>query len=143
MAASIARTFVRVEVAPELLPCPACRAVTRAQPILEGVEVVHCGRCGKLLRRRRALTAEQRAQSLALRWAAAQLESDPGVLMVSRRRKSRGGPDELQAMGKLVAADQLRQWARTIHKRPPLREAGPLTDMRGQRAAETGDKVSG
>jgi hypothetical protein len=43
-------------------------------------------------------------------------------MMTSRRRKLRGDPAELHAMGKLAAAEQLYEWARTIHKRPPLRE---------------------
>jgi hypothetical protein len=90
--------------------------------VLEEMEVVYCQYCGKLLRRRPTLTAEQRAQALALRWAAAQLERDRDVVMTSRRRKARGDPAELHAMGKLAAADQLYEWARTIHKRPPLTE---------------------
>jgi hypothetical protein len=28
----------------------------------------------------------------------------------------------MHAMGKLAAAEQLYEWARTIHKRPPLTE---------------------
>src|SRR6266699_2844958 len=109
-----------MQVAPELLPCPTCRVPTRAPVVLERMESVRCQRCGKLLRHRRALTAEQRAQALALRWAAAELERDRDVLTVLRRRKPRGEPGELHAMGKLAAADQLRDWARTIHKRPRL-----------------------
>jgi hypothetical protein len=89
--------------------------------VLEGIEVVRCQHCGKLLRRRRALTREQRAQALALRWAAAEIERDREV-MTSRRRKPRGDPAELHAMGKLAAAEQLYEWARTIHKRPPISE---------------------
>lgn len=85
--------------------------------------MVRCEGCGKLLRRRPALTPELRAQALALRWAAAQLESDPAVEVVRRRRKSRGDPDELYSMGKLAAANKLREWARTIHKRPAINEA--------------------
>jgi len=87
------------------------------------METVRCDRCGKLLRHRRALTAEQRAQALALRWAAAELERDRDVLIAHRRRKSRRATSvELHAMGKLVAADQMYEWARIIHKRPPLTE---------------------
>jgi hypothetical protein len=111
-------------VAPELLPCPDCRQPTRAPVVREGMEVVRCQHCGKLLRRRRALTREQRAQALALRWAAAEFEKDREVVMTSRRRKLRGDPAELHAMGKLAAAEQLYEWARTIHKRPPLTETG-------------------
>jgi hypothetical protein len=88
------------------------------------MEVVRCKHCGKLLRRRSALPAEQRAQALALRWAAVQLQQDRDVVMTSRRRKLRGDPAELHAMGKLAAAEQLYEWARTIHKRPPLTEVG-------------------
>jgi hypothetical protein len=65
--------------ASDLLPCPACRATTRAPVVVEDIEMVPCGGCGKLLQRRRALTPEQRAHALALRWPAAQLESDPFV----------------------------------------------------------------
>jgi hypothetical protein len=111
-----------MQVAPELLPCPDCRVPTRAPVVLQGTEIVRCGRCGKLLRHRRALTREQRAQALALRWAAAEIERDRDVVITSRRRKARGDPAELHAMGKLAVADQLYEWARTIHKRPPLTE---------------------
>jgi hypothetical protein len=90
--------------------------------VREGTEIVRCGRCGKLLRHRRALTREQRAQALALRWAAAEIERDRDVVMTSRRRKLLGDPAELRAMGKLAAAEQLYVWARTIHKRPLLTE---------------------
>jgi hypothetical protein len=61
---------------------------------------------------------------LALRWAAAEIERDRDVVMTSRRRAPRGDPAELHAMGKLAAAEQLYEWARTIHKRPPLTEVG-------------------
>jgi uncharacterized C2H2 Zn-finger protein len=118
----VGRTFVRMGLGPELLPCPTCHAVSRAPIVLQGIEVVRCERCGKLLRRRPALTAEQRAQALALRWAAHQLEDDPNVRMIARRRKSRGEPEELYVRGKLAAVDKLREWARTIHKRPPIGE---------------------
>ncbi len=112
----------RCLVAAEMLPCPACRAVTRALLAMQGIEVVRCSGCGRLLRRRPALTVEQRAQALVLRWAAAQLEQNPNVRRMQRRRKLRGDPDEHWAMGMARAAEELRQWARTIHKRPPIAE---------------------
>jgi hypothetical protein len=87
-------------------------------------EIVHCRGCGRLLRRRARLSPEQRAQALALRWAAARLEADPAVDVLRRRRKNRGDADETFAYAVLRIAETLREWARTVHKRPPLAEAG-------------------
>ncbi len=48
---------------------------------------------------------------------------DATVTILRRRRKSRGDADEAFARAMLTAADRLRAWARTVHKRPSLREA--------------------
>jgi hypothetical protein len=106
-------------------PVPHAGSITEAPAADEPVEVVHCRGCGKLLRRRPRLTERQHAEALALRWAAEQLESDSTVVMVQRRRKFRGTPDEDVARAMIAAADRLRGWARTVHKRPALRESGP------------------
>jgi hypothetical protein len=100
-------------VPPETLPCPACHRITTVPPVYEGIERVECMNCRKLLRKRSALSAEQRAQAKALRWAAAQIEAS---LTTRHRRKRRGGPDELYEEGLAKAADQLLAWARVIHK---------------------------
>ena len=50
------------------------------------VEVVQCGRCGKVLRRRRRLSEVERAQALAWRWAAAQFARDPSIERVELAR---------------------------------------------------------
>jgi hypothetical protein len=96
-------------IAVELLPCR--EGLTPAPLAQHGVGVVHCEGCGKHLRRRRALTPEQRAQALAVRRAAAEIENDPVVFIVRRRRRSREELDELYGRGNLAAADQLREWA--------------------------------
>lgn len=111
------------------------RRATRAPLADHGIETVVCQQCGKLLRRRLALTMEQPAYNLPLRWAAAQLEVDPMVLRVKWSRKGRSDADELYALGKLAAADKLREWARTIHRRPPLREAQDGSRVRHLRAS--------
>jgi len=88
------------------------------------VEVVRCGGCGKVLRRRRRLSDVERAQALAWRWAAAQFARDPSIERLERRRKLRGDPDEGYAMAMRRAAEILLGWARTVHKRAPVREDG-------------------
>jgi hypothetical protein len=106
-----------VEVPPETLPCPACHRITTAPTVCEGLERVTCVSCGKVLRLRPALSAEQRAQARALRWAAAQIESS---LTTTHRRKPRGGPDEAVDAALVRVADQLLAWSRLIHKLPSL-----------------------
>jgi hypothetical protein len=69
-------------------------------------------RCGKVLRLRPALSAEQRAQARALRWAAAQIEMS---LTTTHRRKPRGGIDEAVDAALVRVADQLLSWSRLIH----------------------------
>ena len=110
-------------IAVELLPCPSCMGLTRAPLVQQGVEVVHWEGCGKLLRRRRALTNEQRVRALALQWAAPQIENDRWSSWCEAAQENRGELDELYARSKLAAADQLHEWARTIHKRPPISES--------------------
>ncbi len=100
-------------VPPETLPCPACHRITTVLAVYEGIEQVECMNCGKLLRKRSALSAEERAQAKALRWAAAQIEAS---LTTRHRRKRRGGPDEMYEEGLAKAVDQLLGWARVIHK---------------------------
>jgi Zn ribbon nucleic-acid-binding protein len=118
MPASVETRGIRaVAVPPETLPCPACRRTTTVQTVYEGTEQVQCVNCGKLLRHRTALSAEQRAQARALRWAAAQIQS---TLSTTRRRKPRGGSDEIYEEGQAKAADQLIAWSRVIHKLPGL-----------------------
>jgi hypothetical protein len=98
--------------------------VTPAPASSADPEVVHCRGCGRLLRRRARLSPEQRAQALALRWAAARLEEDPAVGVLRRRQKDRGGADDTFAYAVLRIAERLWEWARTIHKRSPLVEEG-------------------
>jgi hypothetical protein len=88
------------------------------------VEEVRCHGCGKLLRRRPRLSEAERAQALAWRWAAAHFARDPSIDRAERRRKLRGDSDEGYAMAMRRAAEMLLAWARTVHKRPPVREAG-------------------
>jgi hypothetical protein len=57
-------------------------------------------------------------------------------MIVRRRRKLRGDPGEMQVMGRLAAADQLHEWARTIHKRPPL------TEVEGAKWRSSGGSVN-
>jgi hypothetical protein len=103
-----------VQVPPESLPCPECHRTTTTIPtVCEGTERVECVNCRKVLRLRPALSAEQRAQARALRWAAAQIESS---LTTTRRRKPRGGTDEIYEEGLASAVDQLLAWSRVIHK---------------------------
>jgi Zn ribbon nucleic-acid-binding protein len=102
-----------VEVPPETLPCPSCHRITTVRAVYEGIERVECMNCGKLLRNRPALSAEERAQARALRWAAAQIESS---FTTRHRRKPRGGSDEMYEQGLAKAVDQLLAWARVIHK---------------------------
>jgi hypothetical protein len=112
-------------VAPEVLPCPKCRHVTKA-PMTDGrTEEVRCGGCGKLLRRRPRLTDTQRAQALAWRWAAAQFAQDSSIRAYEGRRKLRGDSTEGYGMAMLRAAELLLGWARTVHKRTPIRESDP------------------
>ena len=74
MAGSPRGTFVRVaqiavgaasgvDVPPETLGCPSCHRVTTVPTVCEGLERVTCVSCGKVLRLRPALSAEQRAQA--------------------------------------------------------------------------------
>jgi hypothetical protein len=116
------------EVPPEVLPCPDCRQVTEAPSTNAAVEVVRCKGCGKLLRRRPRLSEPERAQALAWRWAAAQFARHPNIGVYERRRKLRGDSTEGYAMAMLRAAEMLLEWARTVHRRPPLRESGPAND---------------
>jgi Zn ribbon nucleic-acid-binding protein len=106
-----------VTVPPETLPCPSCHRITTVQAVYEGIERVQCVNCGRLLRKRPALSAEKRAQARALRWAAAQIESS---FRTRHRRKRRGGEDELYEEGLAKAVGQLLDWARVIHKLPGL-----------------------
>ena len=124
------RTFVLVDevVPPEVLPCPACRRETAAPFTGDAVEVVKCEGCGKLLRRRPRLTEAERAQALACRWAAEQFEGHPSIRTIEHRRKLRGDSEEGYAMAMRRAAETLREWARTVHKRPRLRESGPSAE---------------
>ena len=85
--------------------------------VYEGIEWVECVNCGRLLRKRPALSAEKRDEARALRWAAAQIESS---LTTRHRRKPRGGEDEVYEKGLAKAVDQLLAWARVIHKLPGL-----------------------
>jgi len=127
------RTFVPMDdlVPPEVLPCPACRHLTEAPMTDDHVEVVRCAGCGKVLRRRRRLSDVERAQALAWRWAAAQFARDPSIERLERRRKLRGDPDEGYAMAMRRAAETLLGWARTVHKRPAVREGGGTDGDRG------------
>jgi hypothetical protein len=111
-------------VPPEVLPCPACRHLTEAPLTDEAVEEVRCDGCGKLLRRRPRLSEVERAQALAWRWAAAELAKDPSIRLYERRRKLRGDSTEGYGMAMLRAAEMLLGWARTVHKRSPIRESG-------------------
>lgn len=111
-------------VPPEVLPCPACRHLNEAPETDDSVEVVRCAKCGKLLRRRPRLSEASRAHALAWRWAAAQLAKERSVAILQRRRKLRGDSDEAYGWAMLRAAEMLLSWARTVHKRPPLREEG-------------------
>jgi len=111
------------QVPPEALPCPHCRRLTEAPLTDDPVEVVRCQGCGKLLRRRPRLSETERAQALAWRWAAAQFARHPAVGSYERRRKLRGDSTEGYAMAMLRAAEMLLEWARTVHKRPPIRES--------------------
>jgi hypothetical protein len=70
-----------------------------------------------VLRLRPALSAEQRAQARALRWAAAQIELS---LTTTHRRKARGGTDEAVDAALVRVVDQLLAWSRLIHKLPNL-----------------------
>lgn len=106
-------------VPPETLPCPACHRITIVIPTVEGVETVFCRNCGKLLRRRSALTAEQRAQAQVLRWAARQIEAS---MTTRHRRKRRGGTDEMFEDGMARVVDQLLAWSRVVHRLPPIQE---------------------
>lgn len=123
------RTFVRVRqartcsdlVPPEGLPCPGCHRVTITHPVYAGIEEVHCEGCGKVLRRRPALTGEQRAQAQILRWAAHEVETSMTTI---RRRKPRGDSLDLVEEGMARVVDQLRGWSRLIHKVPKLRDLG-------------------
>ena len=108
-------------VPPELLPCPACHRTTATRPVHAGIEEVRCEACGKVLRRRPALTAEQRAQADILRWAAGQVEA---TMTTIHRRKPRGDSLELVEEGMARVVDQLRGWSRLIHKVPNLIEPG-------------------
>lgn len=114
-----------VPLPPEVLPCPSCGQRTAVQPVSAPLEIVHCQSCGRLLRRRPPLSAEQRAQAMALRWAAGELEAHEAVAVLQRRRKLRGDSDEAYARGMLAAAEQLRQWARIVHCLPRLTEGRP------------------
>jgi hypothetical protein len=105
-----------------VLPCPACHHLNEAPETDDPVEVVRCTECGKLLRRRPRLSEAARAHALAWRWAAAQLANEQSVAILQRRRKLRGDSDEAYGMAMLRVADMLLSWARTVHKRPPLRE---------------------
>ena len=78
-----------------------------------------CAGCGKLLRRRAALSTEQLAQSRVLRWAADQLRA---TMTTRHRRKSRGDWEETFDNGVQRAVDSLLAWSRVIHRMPPLRE---------------------
>ena len=64
-----------------------------------------------------ALTAEQRAQARVLRWAAAQIESST---ITSHHRKPRGGTAEIYDEGLSKAAEQLKAWARLLHRLPTI-----------------------
>jgi hypothetical protein len=88
-------------------------------PPRAGVEEVKCQGCGKLLRCRPALGAEQYAQALVLRWAAAELAKQ---IKTPRGRKFRGDWQELRDLGLGDAVDLLLKWSQTIHKRPPVHE---------------------
>ena len=114
----------------EVLPCPACHHLNEAPVTDDPVEVVRCAECGKLLRRRPRLSDGARAQALAWRWAAAQFANDRSVRILERRRKLRGDSDEAYGMAMLRAAEMLLSWARTVHKRPPLREADGRSEER-------------
>lgn len=111
-------------VPPEVLPCPACRRLTPAPMTDDPIEVVRCSGCGKLLRRRRRLTEAERAQALAWRWAAAQFARDPSIEQAERHRKLRGDSTEGYAQAMRRAAEMLLDWARTVHRRAPVRELG-------------------
>jgi hypothetical protein len=116
-------------IPPETLPCPACHRVTIVVPTLDGTETVLCRNCGKLLRRRPALSAEQRAQAHVLRWAATQIEAS---MTTRHRRKPRGDTDEIFENGMARVVEQLLSWSRLVHKLPPIQEAvesgGPGSD---------------
>ena len=114
----------------EVLPCPACHYLNEAPATDDPVEVVRCAKCSKLLRRRPRLSEAARAQALAWRWAAAQFASHHSVRILERRRKLRGDSDEAYGMAMLRAAEMLLSWARTVHKRPPLRDADRPSDER-------------
>lgn len=103
-----------LEIEPEHLPCPDCRARTSAPPVTSGGEVVRCRSCFKALRSRPALTTEQRAQAEILRWAAAQIDKERTT---RHRRKGRGDWREVFDDGLMKAVELLQQWSRTIHKR--------------------------
>jgi hypothetical protein len=119
------------EVPPEVLPCPECRQVTEAPSTDDEVEVVRCQGCGKLLRRRPRLSESQRAQALEWRWAAAQFARHPHIGVYEHRRKLRGDSTEGYAMAMLRAAEMLLEWARTVHKRPAIRESDAANDDQG------------
>jgi len=69
---------------------------------------------------------------VAWRWAAAQFARDPSIERLDRRRKLRGDPDEGYATAMRRAAEMLLGWARTVHKRPSVREGGEsYEDRRG------------
>ena len=105
----------------EVLPCPDCGTKAVPPRITEGVETVRCEQCGRLLRHRPALTPEQRAEAKILRVAARELENEWGNGLHARRRI--GWPwQDSYSYGILLAAKLLRQWARTVHKRPPQPE---------------------
>ena len=102
----------------ESLPCPDCSTLVRPLDLpIVGVETVRCSRCGKLLRHRAALTAEQRAQAKILRIAARVLEQEWASGLTVRARVRREWRDSYHG-GVLQSADLLYQWSRTIHKRP-------------------------
>jgi len=107
-------------IPPETLPCPACHRIAIVVPTLEGTETVFCSTCGKLLRRRPALSSEQRAQAQVLRWAATQIEAS---MTTRHRRKSRGGTDEIFENGMARVVEQLLSWSRLVHKLPRIHEA--------------------
>ena len=96
---------------------PGLPRITTVPTVCEGLERVACVNCGKVLRLRTALTAEQRAQARALRWAAAQIQSS---LTTTHRRTPRGGTDEIFEEGLTKAVDQLLAWSRIVHKLPGL-----------------------